>query len=408
MFDAKKLFQKRLSQYFKEINRYIKYMINGHMAVAFMFLIVALAVYYQRWLEQLPENFPASLVIAIIYGLLAIYQPIHTLLKEPDLVFLLPAERKMTSYFRHSLIFSYVKSILPMLFIVAAVSPLYFHAYPNRTGKQYLFLVFILLIFKGWNLLAQWWLLKLRDKKTRRADGILRILLSGSIFYFILQGEIVYAGVLTILFIGYLLYHYHLSMNHVGIAWEVLVLNDERRMQLFYRIANLFTEVPSLKRQVKKRRWLTNLVSRLPFKQQFTFTYLYRITFIRSGDYLGLYIRLTVIGCLLIYFIPNGWMKIAFALLFLYLSIFQLVTIYHHYRTNMMVDLYPVPEKMKKEAILRGLFQLTFIQIILFSLLFLWLQLYLYFFLFVVLSVLFYMIFTKGYIHNKLNKNIPL
>src|SRR5699024_11683221 len=98
MFNAQKLFHERLSYYIKEVSRYIKYIVNGHMAVAMIFLIVALAIYYQQWLEQLSDQFPATIVIALVFGFCAMYNPIQTLLKEPDLVFLIPAEQKMTPY----------------------------------------------------------------------------------------------------------------------------------------------------------------------------------------------------------------------------------------------------------------------------------------------------------------------
>src|SRR5690625_6758690 len=106
-------------------------------------------------------------------------------------------------------------------------------------------------------------------------------------------------------------------------------------MQSFYRLANLFTDVPHIKSRMKKRKWLVACVNRfIPFKNKYTFDYLYRITFFRSGDYLGMYIRLLVIGGLLIYFIPNEWMKLIFFLLFIYMCLFILYILYIHLFLN--------------------------------------------------------------------------
>src|SRR5699024_8531806 len=92
-----------------------------------------------------------------------------------------------------------------------------------------------------------------------------------------------------------------LTRKQVGINWHLLVEKDLNRMQSFYRLANLFTDVPHIKSRMKKRKWLVACVNRfIPFKNKYTFDYLYRITFFRSGDYLGMYIRLLVIGGLLI------------------------------------------------------------------------------------------------------------
>src|SRR5699024_3758123 len=143
------------------------------------------------------------------------------------------------------------------------------------------------------------------------------------------------------------------------------------RMQFFYRFANMFTDVPHLKNKVKKRHWLVSLLPDPPWKQSSTYDYLYRITFIRGGDYLGMYIRLIVIGGLLIYFVPNLWLKLLFALLFLYMSSFQMMTLYNHHRTVMWLDLYPVEKTVRQQALLKLLLQLAVLQSILFAFIFL-------------------------------------
>jgi ABC-2 type transport system permease protein len=113
----------------------------------------------------------------------------------------------------------------------------------------------------------------------------------------------------------------------------------------------------------------------IPFKQDATYDYLYRLTFIRSNDYLNLFIRLTVIGAVVIFFIPNFWLKIAFALLFLYMTSFQLIPLYHHYRTSIWPDLYPISEQIPKRAFLKGMTRLSLLQTIVFASIFLiWLH----------------------------------
>src|SRR5699024_11962925 len=86
----------------------------------------------------------------------------------------------------------------------------------------------------------------------------------------------------------------------------------------------------------------------VPFKHSATFTYLYRLTFLRSSDYFNLYVRLTVIGGIVIYFIPNMWVKIAISLLFIYMTSFQLIPLFHHYRTSILMDLYPVKQCLEQ------------------------------------------------------------
>src|SRR5690625_5106375 len=112
MFDSHAFYKKRLSEHLKETSRYLKYVFNEHIAIVMLFLISALAFYYQQWLAQLPEEFPGTLVIGVAFGLVVSYSPVRTLLKEPDLVFLIVAEDRMKSYFRNSIIYSFVIQLI--------------------------------------------------------------------------------------------------------------------------------------------------------------------------------------------------------------------------------------------------------------------------------------------------------
>lgn len=403
MFDADALFKQRFSEYVKETSRYLRYIFNGHIAVVLFFLISAFAVYYQRWLEELPADFPTAWIIGIIFGLLASYTPVRTLLQEPDLVFLMPAEHKLHPYFRKTLLFSFGQQMLPVLFIVAAFSPLYLQSFPGRGGKMYLLSFLVLLIFKGWNLVATWWMLKVRHQAIRRLDQFVRLLLNCTIFYFVISGELMYAGLTTILFVTLFFYDLYYSGKRTGVAWDILVEADLNQMQTFYRIANLFTDVPHMKNRIKKRHWLKFLIDRVPLAKKHTYDYLYRIAFIRSGDYLGMYMRLLVIGGLLIYFIPNEWMKLIFAVLFLYLSSFQMITLYQHFRTNMWLDLYPVDIVVRRQSVMRLLTQLTAIQVVLFTLLFIIKGLFIWSIGMLTVGLLFMVVFFTGYVKRKLN-----
>ncbi|WP_369693631.1 ABC transporter permease [Lentibacillus sp. CBA3610] len=370
MFDAHKFFKQRFAAHIKETSRYLRYIFNGHIAFAMLFFISAGAYYYQQWLEGLPEDFPTALIIGVTFGLLVSYSPARTLLKEPDLVFLIAAENKMWPYFRNGLVYSFVIQLYIILLAGAAFGPLYFESYPDRAGNVYLLTLLVVLIFKAGNLIANWWILKIREPGLRGIDQTVRVLLNLAVFYFIVQGEMVWAGVTTVLFTLVFLYDLNVSRKQPGIIWDLLVEKDRNRMQTFYRIANMFTDVPHLKNRVKSRHWLVSLISRVPFANKHTFDYLYRISFVRSGDYLGMYVRLIVIGGLFIYFIPNIWMKLLFALLFLYMSVFQMMTLYHHHRTVMWLDLYPIAIEVRQRSLFKLLFQLTLIQTIIFALLF--------------------------------------
>ncbi|QTM98626.1 ABC transporter permease [Sediminibacillus dalangtanensis] len=377
MFDANQFFKDRFSSHMKEINRYLRYIFTGHLVIAMLFFVSALAYYYQQWLANMPEDFPANLVMGIVFGVIAAYSPFRTLLKEADIVFLLPAETKMGPYFRNAFMYSFVIQLYLLALAAAALAPLYHAARAEIGGPAYSLILLLFVLFKIWNLAASWWILKVRDANLRVLDFIARVVLNIAAFYLFASGENLLAGFATLLLAGIFGYDYYLNRKNGGLAWDLLVEKDNARMRSFYRLANMFTDVPHLKNQVKKRHWLVALLlKRMPLQQNRTFDYLYRITTVRSSDYLGVYLRLLIIGGIAAFLVPNMWVKIIFCLLFLYLSGFQLTSLWQHHRTVVWLDLYPVKPEWRRTALLRWMLQLMFVQTFLFGLLFLFMQLF--------------------------------
>src|SRR5690625_6545978 len=63
----------------------------------------------------------------------------------------------------------------------------------------------------------------------------------------------------------------------------------------------MFAEVTHLSNRIKKRRLLSRFVHfQVPFLYQATYAFLYRLSFIRSSDFLSMYLRLTLIGMIVI------------------------------------------------------------------------------------------------------------
>ncbi|KGX84730.1 ABC transporter permease [Pontibacillus litoralis] len=360
MINAQELWKKRVDSHAKELGRYLRLMFNDHLAIAMFFFLAGLAYVYQQWLSGLSEDFPAALVIAFLFGLLLTYSPVRTLLKEPDLVFLLPAETQLRAFFRNGIIYSYIWQLFTFLFIYVAVIPLYFTAYPARTSSDYAVLGGLIIVFKGWNLMTHWWEINSRVRWSGIVDPLVRFLLNGATLYFIVVGNAWgFAAVTTILLFGVMMFTYLQTKKRNGIAWELLIRKDQSRMQAFYRLANLFTDVPHVKQTIKKRHWLVQLLKKpIPFEQQHTYDYMYRITFIRSSDYLGLYFRLVIIASLLVYFVPTIWLKLAFALLFLFMSGVQMITLWHHHRHLDWLELYPLRIEVRRQALRKWVFQL--------------------------------------------------
>ncbi|CQR47035.1 Bacterial ABC transporter protein EcsB [Paraliobacillus sp. PM-2] len=401
MFNAHKFFMERFRDFVKETSRYLQYIFNGHTAIAILFLISAGAYYYQNLLSELPPNFPSIWIIAFFFSLVVTYSPVHTLLKEADLMFLLPAEQQMSRYFSNALIFSYVMQLYLVVLTLAVFAPLYQASFGTYNG--YFLYGLVLLLLKAWNLMANWWMLKIRDINSRWFDKICRFVLQFALFFFFIDGSFLYAGVTTVLLFFVFLYAYYLSSRHKAIAWDILVEKDRTRMRSFYRLANMFTDVPHLKTVVKKRHWLVRILTKsIAIDKRRAYDYLYRITLVRSVDYLGMYVRLVLIGLLAIYYIPQQWIAFVVGILFIYLVGIQTMTIWHHHRTILWIEIYPISHVLRQQAVVKLLQQLLILQTLLFAGVFVIHQNIVGAFVMLAGGLLFTMLFLHGYVKKKL------
>src|SRR3954471_4200553 len=315
MFDENKLWRDRAGGRMKDLGRYLRYIFNGHLVIVLLFLIGTAAFYYQDWIKSLSPSFPAPLIIAVIIGIFITYSPIYNFLLEADKVFLLPLEEKLKGYFFRSGVTSFVFQGYILLLILAVLIPIYAHVSGNGFGSFIPFFL-VLLLLKAWNLAATWKIQFYVETSVHRWDFLIRYLLN-AVFVYLLFKQ---ANLLILIVIGVIMIFYYYSFHgrttKMGLKWDQLIEAEEKRMASFYRLANLFTDVPKLKDTVKRRKYLDLLISRIPFSQEKTYLFLFARTFLRTSDYLGLFVRLTVIGALAIYFISFGIGQLLLTILF--------------------------------------------------------------------------------------------
>jgi ABC-2 type transport system permease protein len=367
MFDEKKLWKDRAVHRLKEFGVYLRYILNGHLVVVLLFLIGTAAFYYQEWIRTLSPDFPAEIIIALIIGLFLTHSPVYTFLLEADQVFLIPLETRLKGYFSRSGLISLVFQGYILLLVLAVLMPIYAHVSANGFQSFFIFLL-VLLAIKAWNLAVNWRIHYFVQQSVFIWDMFVRYFIN-VIFTFLLFNN---ANILFLLLVVFILAFYYRSFyvrtKKMGLKWDLLIAQEEKRMASFYRLANLFTDVPKLKDTVKRRKWLDILMKSISFSQNRTYHYLFARTFLRSSDYLGLFIRLTVIGAAALYFISFGWGQIIFSLLFIYLTGFQLLPLWNHHQNKLWIDLYPVSHKHKMAAFQSILKIILFIQSILFAL----------------------------------------
>ncbi|AGK52554.1 ABC transporter permease [Bacillus sp. 1NLA3E] len=365
MFDEGKLWKERLAWTSKELARYLRYIFTGHLVIVFMFLLGSGAYYYQEYVKNLQPDFPAALIMATIIGIFLTYSPIYTFLLEADRIFLLPLESKLSSYFKKSISISFVIQIYILLMVLAIFMPIYVQVYQGSFQSFFIFLRVIALI-KFWNLLQRWQIQHYVNPQIHLADTVVRYCLNVLSLYFLFTNGIIWmGGMILILIIIFGIFR--MQTKEMGLKWEYLIDLEEKRMTSFYRIANLFTDVPKFKDRVKRRRWLDWILGWISFRSGNTYLFLYMRSFLRAGDYFGLFVRLTVIGAAALYLVSFGFGQILLVLLFIYLIGFQLLPLANHHQNKIWVSLYPIDNHLKEKSFLKLLFVILFLDSVIMS-----------------------------------------
>lgn len=366
MFDEKVLWKQRFGNTVKELGKYFRYIFNGHVVIILVFLIGTAAYYYQEWIRTLSDDFPVALIMAIILALVATFSPIFTFLLEADRIFLIPLEEKLKPYFQRSMIVSFFVQVYLLFIGLGIFMPLYAHVNEGSYSGFFLFFVLISLL-KGLNIIIRWRVQLYVDVNVHRMDSMVRYFVNGAFLYLLFSHASLWFFMPIIVIYALLCAFYFSQTKHMGLKWDYLIEQEEKRMMSFYRLANMFTDVPKLRDQVKRRKWLDWLLRMLKYQHENVYTHLYIQTFIRGGDYLGIFMRLTIIGILALYFITFGNGQILFVLLFLFLTGFQLFPLWNHHQNKIWLQLYPVAESLKSSSFKKFLTKILMIQTILLS-----------------------------------------
>ncbi|WRP08021.1 ABC transporter permease [Rossellomorea aquimaris] len=366
MNKVESIWKKRIVEYNQELQKYLKYMFNDHLLFVLIFALGGAAYTYNQWVKTLDPTFPAPLIMVVILGLLLAWSPVYTFLREADAVFLLPLEGRLSSYFTKCIWISFMFQSYIQLIVLAALMPMYVAVSGSSFGSFFPLLGFVLAL-KVWNLYVRWFMLRFQEREAHLTDSLLRFLLSGALVFLVLTGaEFWMVIVVAFIMLGYAFYFFQ-STKGKNLKWDLLINLEQQRMLIFYRVANMFTDVPKLKGKVHRRKWLDGLVQ-TPFSQASTYRYLYLRSLVRTSEYSGLYIRLTLIGVLLIYSNSSFIFSILTALVFLYLTAFQLIPLFKRFDYKIWVLIYPVSRELKKSSFQKIMNQAMMIQAVVFSL----------------------------------------
>lgn len=342
----------RRADYWNEALRYFRLIGNSGFMFAILVAFIAGSYYYSVFLDWLPASFPTPLVFAVISVFLLVRSPIRTFLKEADLVFLLPLEARMAGYFRKSVLYSFTLQSFTIIVVMFILSPLFYERISGSTGMFFLTLA-VLLLVKYWNVTTSWQEMYIQDGGSRYGAVVIRGLVSFAFVWLLfLHAPIYILAALALVMVLFHVFYYRPIAQNRTLKWERLLEVEDKRLMAFYRIANLFTEVPRVKNRVRSRHWLTFLVDGLPFAKRSVFTSIFFKTFLRANDYFGTYMRLLVIGAAVLWLLPNGYGQLLVFLLILYISGLQLLTLWYHPSGGMWENLYPIAKRERVRSFL--------------------------------------------------------
>lgn len=297
------VWSKRLHSYTVEVQNYFKYIFTGHIAVVMLFALGAAGYAYSDWVQNVPEDFPAAWILALIFGMMLAFSPPSTLLKEADMVYFLPLESKLDEFLKPALRWSFLSQLyLPVIAFIVSL-PMVNAIYGLETSYLIGFPL-LLLIIKWWNIQMEFSCRKAFSGNGAWLDRFVRFALTATFTYLYVENLILFAAFFLFFMI---IYGKWVQNRAAGLPfpYEHFVRLEENRMLRFYQFANYFTDVPQIKGKIKARSWLNWIYKIIGKQPKDAHYYLVWRTFIRSDELFYLWIRLTLLtiaGALLIPF----------------------------------------------------------------------------------------------------------
>lgn len=360
------LWQKRVQKHIQEQVKYLRLVFNDHFVIAIIFLLGALGYTYANAVKGLdPQAWWLKPVLSLVLLAAVSFGRLATLLKEADSVFLLPKESGLVTYLKSARLYSSWLPLIAMAFVTLLVAPLLLIT--KTVPAWHIAVVLITLVIikdRRFSIQLRQWYQADETQATKGLSLILDLAIIASQLYQWLN----LVGVLVALGLAYYQRQQLVRVQKTQLFdWLAAVGAEDSRMGRIYRLYNLFTDVPGLSSQVKRRRYLDGLLKPITAKPANTYLYLYARGFLRGTEFSGLYIRLVVLGGIILCFSHIWWLSLALGLLLIYLVGFQLLPFYNQYDQIIFTHLYPVPTTKRIQAFSQLMRTLLLLQALLFS-----------------------------------------
>ncbi|KOP69908.1 protein EcsB [Lysinibacillus sp. FJAT-14745] len=349
MKNLRDVWSSRFMHYIGEVQKYMRFIFTGHLAIVLVFLIGAGGYQYSEWLKIVQSDFPAEVLIAVFVGILLAFSRPTSLLREPDQVYLLPLESKMSQYFKKALAWTFWSQVWIVAIVYIVSIPL-LKAVTELTTFEIWSVFLLIIILKYLSVQGEFSYRYSERGQMIWVDKLIRAVIFSVAVYMGLNMQLILALVAVVIGCVYIVI-FKKKCAGEPVPYEHFVKLEQNRMMSFYRFANYFTDVPHLRGSIRRRGWLDWLYKSVPYNKGNAQKYLVFRTFVRTDDHFYLWLRLTVISAVIAAFvdIPVVTWIVAGALSFATtIQLKQALLSSGEFRMDM---LYPLPDEARKVAV---------------------------------------------------------
>ncbi|MNO46882.1 Bacterial ABC transporter protein EcsB [compost metagenome] len=345
----RELRNQRKASFWSKVLPYVPYAFQSGVLVLFLILAIAFSAWYTAFLQNLPPGLPILWIMLVILGPLTVYSGFRTYIQPADVVFLLPQENKMKEYFSSIFRSGVIYKLIGLYIVTIILYPLYMHI-----GTEYhpLWLILIVLcLLKVLSAYGAWQELRITTNRARAGYRLLRwcsiILMLAAWLWQPAWKSVLFMALVSI---NYLL-ALRFPMKH-AVPWDNLIENEKSGAAKVMLILGWFVEVPAEGQKVIRRRWLSAVGNHIVWNRQTSYRYLLMKTFVRS-EWLGIIIRLTILGMVLVGWNGGTWLGGGAYLLFIFLSGTQLTSLRYVHSDSPAASYYPISSGTRKQEIVR-------------------------------------------------------
>ena len=341
------LWKDRLRRHQLDQFKYLRLIFNDTFVIAFMVLLGAIGFWYSNVLDTIHSDlWFGKVVVALILFIVTQTGHLATLMEDPDSTFLLVREKEFYQYFKASQNYSRYLPTFLIIVVTFLISPFAFKA-ASISVLNLVLLGLAAVLFKM--LLLDIELLDLYGKN--KIWGIDTKLFANIIFLIVLCASIytipAIAPIVVLIAWILVLSRSKKLIESGQLQWQKAISDENQRMFRVKRFYNLFTDVPGVSSKIKRRKWLDLLFNGIKQEHKNTYLYLFARGVVRNNEYMGLFLRLTIVQVILLCLIDNFYISLIVEMLFIYLVGFQLKPYFKEVMQNLMQRLYPVSAKSK-------------------------------------------------------------